>query len=292
MNQPPLPITRFDPPRPAYEGRWSGVLFAPRLDSPQAFLIGIIAESHGKLDAFRLLHRFEKFECVYGSGVSENIGYLLDRVRNALADAQRSGLPHPHLTADLSQHLSFTEGEFASGESAESVVNQIYFSAVVLEPEEKAKKTTFLSRDTSQIRQSVHEMLKVNLKLDFERYVHPKGVGVVVEGKRRVVEVDILTGKNGVCAAITSGWYASMETIELHTLRTSENLHAVRHHYNSSQAGIVLVRPVKGLPDKFLDQVDRFIDKHEYKAKASGLRFFAPSSDEEAAEVVSELIST
>ena len=273
----------------AYEGRWQAVVLTPDLASHQSFIVGVIVHRRGHLDAFRLLHDFRKLECIYGDGIADSITFLLDRARSALLAASEPGSALPELQ-DISPHLALTDALFGSGLSAADVLQRIYQQTVVLEPAVRAGESSFVSRDQMQVRQSVYNLLRQHLHLDFERVIKPEGVPVEIDGKRRSVDVDIFTGEGGVCGVITSGWYASLQTIELHALRGLQDLHAAHHHYHARRSGLVIVTPLIGLPDRLKKQVDVLLDKQETKVRASGLDFYTPGTDEEAAEIIEQMV--
>ena len=276
-------------PARAYEGRWQALVLTPDLASQQSFIVGVVVHEHGRLDGFRVLHDFRKLECIYGPGFGENLGLLLDRVGHALGDAARKRARVPDVRT-ISPQLALTEPLFGSGDSPDDVVRRMYHRAVILEPRAEPKARVFESRDQGQVRLAVHNLLKQKLALDADRVIKPHGLPVAVDGKRRQVDVDIFTGDKGVCAVVTSGWYASRETIELHALRGFQDLHAAHHYYHARRSRLLVVTPIGGLPPKIKLQVDTLLDKQEHKARASGLEFAAPSSDEEAADLVAEMI--
>lgn len=286
------PFQRYDEPKPDFSGHWQAVIFTPDLASHQGFVVGVVAHSQGKVASFRLLQDFQKLECVYGDGLAANVGYLFDRARNALGSALRSPSAVPNLNS-ISPHFTLTPPLFISGATAESAANEIYLQVVALEPKEKSKKKLeFTPRDTQTVRASVHDMLRQHLALDYERWIKPIGLNVRHDGRDVDLSVDVFTGDKGICASITSGWYTARATMELHALRALRDLHAAREHFDARLTGLILVRPVSGLPEATLLDIDNFVGDFEARAQEGGVRFSAPGSDEEAAKAVLELLDS
>jgi hypothetical protein len=106
------------------EGRWAPVRFHLNMHTGEFLNIGVIfREKRARKPLFKLTASMRPIECLMGSKARENLGFLLALVAERFA---KSVVDSP------SPQVSIGEWQFAQGESAEAVCEQLFESAVTI----------------------------------------------------------------------------------------------------------------------------------------------------------------
>lgn len=261
----------------AYRGFWQPVMYRPDLRSPQSFVVGVVTHWRGELRAVRLLNEFEKFSCIYGERLAQQlVSMAFARVSSVLAASAEAALAVPDL-ADVSPHWSMGTALTCSGDSPQQVVDNLFDIVVTLKPEPaKAPKKEFEARDITLIRDKLHPLLKLRMGTRFEAAVQASGQieRIVAAGEKpQKYRVDI---KTPTCiAAFCSAWYASAATVEHNLLLPYVDVQALSDIDHIQRRALFVARPFNDplLDPKQADKIDQFITEMGEKLTGSGWMF-------------------
>lgn len=196
---------------PRVKGKWFEIRLTPDPVTGELLNVGVgFIQARTKAFHFRMLDSGAVFGCLYGPAGREQFEFLLNTVREALA---------AHGPSDtISPHITFGPQRYAAGDSAESIVDQMYRTVVSL-----ARRTLFApndpqdekanggARSTEKVRNVVRSAFKRRDEPGFLEYWRDAPISVTVDEVPHSLDCQIWMGEDLVrsraFASIVSACY-------------------------------------------------------------------------------------
>ena len=233
--------------KPRVQGKWFEIRLTPDPVTGELLNVGVgFIQARTKAFHFRILESGAVFGCLYGSAGREQFEFLLTSVRQALAAHGPS--------TNISPHITFGPPRFASGDSAEAIVDQMYQTVVTLArrpqlasddaPEEKTKGA---ARSTEKVRGVVRSAFKRRDKPGFLEYWRDDPVPVIVDQITHPLDCQIWMGEDLVraraFASIVSACYVDEHYRRSFLTGAYHSLTIARSYSPNAKGGFFILAP-------------------------------------------------
>lgn len=259
-------------PAAEFEGFWSCVEYQPNLFSPQRFIIGIVVGYPDGSFIYRLISDSSKFECVYGKQAASTIKQAIQSAEHSFLRLSRDKQSLKSLEFE-STSLSISEPWPTSGRSPEQAITRLFNDVVAMEPSNEKKPRDFVSMDTHQVRQLVHQELKRIAGMRFEKIVVDPYHIIKAEDNsgEHVLEFNLLPEKRA--GSVLSAVYKTPDTVELNLLRSSRDLATyARIRKVNDLALFIMTAKQEQYTSGAFENMRELIDEQSWRLERQGFR--------------------
>jgi hypothetical protein len=276
-------------PKPRFTGSWAVVEIQPDPFAPQRLTVGVVVQGSDERLHFKVLDRFQKFECLDGDRFPQSwIAELMAYAEHALRSAAQSRAPFSSVAFDAPS-LSLGPPLFTAGMNQEDAVEKLFAEVVVMAPHvEPKKEKSFQFIDTPTARRMVNEHLNEIAKLDFNRIV-AEGSGILLADEDGRHFLDLNLTPPGCCGSVVSAVYASTQTVEMNLHRASRDLTTYARIRSTEDTGLfMLLPPPKALEAKERIKMEKLLTDYQWKLERDGFRVVSHESPQALAVDVYE----
>jgi hypothetical protein len=236
-------------------GNWFSIQWTPDLYTNEKLNIGVgFVDSTGEISV-QLLDYYERISCLYGN---ENMIFQLEVACNISRELiLKSGLKNKNITPQITCEIN----GFAQGNSVEEVLTQLYKTVVPLGRKIKKRSVAnFQPRSREMVYNSIKEQLKMNLALDYSRYV-PENPFVNVQSRDNSHSIYLPYRSDSGVGTLTSAFYSDKQRVKcnLHDGFWDLDVHAQGDI--TKQDSIFILLPDESLKESSKISIENEIDK-------------------------------
>lgn len=262
-------------PAPSVAGTWFNIRLTPDLAADERVNIGVGFVNPDGTVLTKLLTRFDRLRCLYDDRLDiRDLEFLVQCLE---FDASLRS-PGPNIT--------FSRPAYASGTSAESILQELYDEMVTLEPTARA------DRDAKETARGIDTPTARRLVCDAMARKHPLSAALWAEDPNwRVSDgvLDMPIRTPGRFATLVSVWGKSRYSIEWQTLRAQVELTTALGLHPRDTAGLFVLRPPPNAPgytEALHEQIDNVIDMTAWRLKIRDTRLDVADSPDALADCV------
>lgn len=232
LSEPSEPSSRM------LEGEWRPISACLDEDTGEFLNVGVLFAYQGRVEV-RMLDSFDRIKCLYGGRIDpHDLTYLLNDIEETIMEVGPQNLPEM-----LSDSIRIGEALYASGATAEAVVDEFFFDVVTLgKPHERQKDAGFRYRSNSKVRETVFEIMKEKMHLDASKIIQDSRFNLKMHSGHRI-EVDVPLLSDTAAGGIVSAWYKSPLVVENNLLQASADLLLVNSNTNRHKASMSVLVP-------------------------------------------------
>lgn len=233
-------ITAQQPDGSLVKGHWRAISACLDEDAGEFLNVGVMFSfGDGKVEV-RMLDTFDRIKCLYDKRIDHNdLAHLLHDIEATILEVGAE------LPGELSDTIRLGPALFASGESAEAVVDEFYADVVTLgRPHAKQTSVEFRYRSTPKVRTTVFEIMQEKMRLDASRIIQKGRYELQMESGHRI-EVDVPLLGNTAAGAVVSAWYKSPLVVENNLLQASSDLLLVASNSPRKKTALSVLVPDK-----------------------------------------------
>jgi len=221
------------------KGQWRAISACLDEDSGEFLNVGVMFAYSGRVEV-RMLDSFDRLKCLYDNRIDHNdIAHFLYDLEETIIEAG------PDLPCEIGDTIRLGPPLFASGESAEAVVDEFYDDVVTLgRPHSKQRDTRFRYRSTPKIRETIFEIMQEKMRLEASRVIQESRFQLKLRSGH-YIEVDVPLLSNGAAGSIVSAWYKSPIVVENNLLQASSDLLLVKSNTPREKTSLSVLVPNK-----------------------------------------------
>jgi len=249
----------------------------PNPSTGELLNIGVVFVDSAGVNHVRMLDYFDRLKCLYNSKFANEAKFLVDVTKEAL-------LAHVELPAS---NVVLSEQKFASGESPEKVIGELYSATVPLGASRRAERIADarpIAVSTDSVREVVLNELKRISGFKADRIINSEPTMQVVDGDR-VYYLDIPLQTFSAMGTIVSTQSQSLGRAELSLHRADTDLQIARKVY---QRDALFMYVVRSRVAENLDRFDSLLDEFTWKFSKMGVRMKSYSDAELVAPDIME----
>jgi hypothetical protein len=249
---------------PQVQGHWMSVSYCPSLLAGESINIGVaFVDSITKTPAAKFLEDLDRISVIFGDHLEAEIRFAIQSLTDSLAQGR---LEAP------SENLRLSTPRFASGESADAILEDLCGSVVRLLSFAKSPNSPRINRSNEKIRKQVFDSIRSQSGIAAERIIAVTKDYIVRENDREY-SLDIpLRGEHHL-GSVVSAAYASRQPLENNLFRASLDLETASRIFQRNKLGLFVLRPSSDDPlfvGKKLVEIDNVIDMLEWKLLKQG----------------------
>lgn len=220
---------------PTVAGKWRSISLCLDEDAGEFFNVGVLFEHHAGVEV-RMLDNFDRVKCLFDTRVDPN-----DLAR-LLLDIESTIIHLGHqLPDELGSTIRLGQPLYASGDSAEDVVDEFFTDTVTLaRPRPGAREYAFRYQSTPKIRQTMFDLMKERMHMQASRIIQDDRFELKLRTGHRI-ELDVPLLSSSASGTIVSAWYKSPLVVENNLLQASADLNLIRSNSDRVAALSVLV---------------------------------------------------
>ncbi len=240
---------------------WRNLRWRPNDSTGEVLNIGVVVEGSDGRPHVKLLKSFDRIRCLYDASVAADAKFLVRVVREAiLAGAE---LP--------SSSVFLSEPKFAAGDSAASILDQMFSATVPLGVAKTQERVTIdeaaRPADTTSVRKEVLDALRHIAGIKADRIITPERTMQVVEdGQAHHLDIPLQT--RNALGTIVSARYAQPKDNELNIFRADSDLQIARKVYRQDRLYMYVVRPER---ESNAERTDDLLKEFAWKFKKVGI---------------------
>lgn len=266
-------------PAPAVAGQWRCIRLCMDEDAGEFFNVGVVF-CYGQKVEVRMLDTFDRLRCLFDTRIDKNdLSRLLHDIESTLCHMA------PNLPERLGDSIALSQPLYASGISAESVVDEFFTDVVTLaRPKPNAKDSLFRYQATSRVRNNLFDLMKERMHLQASRIIQEERFILPMRSGHRI-EMDIPLLSASAAGTIVSGWYKSALVVENNLLQAAADLNLIRSNTDRITALSVLVpSPESGLDAKEFNKLSSATQRQIERVRMSGIDVLEATTTAELAE--------
>lgn len=252
-------------PPAAVQGQWQIIQFKPDLITDEVFNIGIAFTEHRKRSTHtRLLPHLNGFKALFGEAGADNFNFLLQLLREQLADNSRLISPGPQII--------FGHKKFASGNNPHDILDRLYHTHITLawaKEDNLAPLGIKGALQTQRLRKKIERIAVKKMGKNWPTIFRDDPVAVAdANGVRHELDLPIWRGEDLVSAQI----YGTILSAQFHSAiyRTASlapgyvNFNQATHIATKGKGALLILRPANDDPrfsDQLRNEIDNDIDR-------------------------------
>lgn len=215
-------------------GSWRTVSMCLDQDSGEFLNVGVAFQYDGKVEV-RMIDSFQRLTCLYDARFDQNdLAHYLQDIEATLIHAG-SNLPD-----FLGSNIRLGEPLFASGQSAESVVDEFFADVVTLaRPKAGARRDHFRYHSTPKLKEGVLRIMQEKMRLDASRIIQESRFRLKMKDSSNCIDVDVPLLSQAAAGTIVSAWYKSPLVVENSILQAAADIFLITS--NSDRKGAISV---------------------------------------------------
>jgi hypothetical protein len=266
---------------PAVQGHWMSVAYCPSLLAGESINIGVaFVDSITKTPTAKFLEDLDRISVIFGDRLEAEIRFAIQSLMDSLAQGR---LEAP------SENLRLSVPRFASGASAETILEDLFGSSVRLLSFAKGSSSPRINRSNEKIRKQVFDSIRSQSGIAAERIIAESKDYIVRENDREY-SLDIpLRGEHHL-GSVVSAAYASRQPLENNLFRASLDLETASRIFQRNKLGLFVLRPSSDDPlfvGKKLVEIDNVIDMLAWKLHKQG---FTVGVEDDVQRLASQVI--
>lgn len=240
-------------------GSWSNVRWVPNESTGETLNLGVVFQSASGQRRHRMVETFDRIACLYDEGFAAQARFLVRVADEALA----AGKPVP------ARNVFLSESKFASGISADAVVDAMFEATVPLGKPKRLRATTSAASaaDTQSVREQVLDALRLIAGVHAERLITSERSMPVRHGDD-MHYLDIPLQSPSALGTIVSARARSASKNELELFRADSELQIARRVYDRDNLFMYVVRAESDEPSM---QSDELFDTLTWKLSKLGV---------------------
>jgi hypothetical protein len=246
-------------------GNWFSIQWTPDLYTNEKLNIGVgFVDSTGEISV-QLLDYYDRITCLYGN---ENINFQLEVACNISRELiLKSGLENKNITPQITCEIN----GFAQGKSVEEVLTQLYKTVVPLGRKiRKRSVANFQPRSREMVYNSIKEQLKMNLALDYSRYV-PENPFVNVQSGNDSHSTYLPYRSDSGVGTLASAFYSDKQRVKCNLYDGFWDLDVHAQGDISKQDSIFILLPDESLKESSKISIENEIDKFTWFMKSHNI---------------------
>jgi hypothetical protein len=263
-------------PAPRVSGQWFNIRYCPDLAGGELLNIGVgyVDAKRNEVHA-RLIENLEAFRAVFGESFEQEVRFVVDVVKSALARQQ---------LAPPMKSVVFSDRRFAAGESEQELIDRLYEATVSFH---EARLATPIKRDAAQnnatVRKAVFDAIRLKADLRADRIIASEPIFIARDGER-TYPLDIPIRSDRLLGALVSGAYRSKQPLENNLLRATLDLETAAIIFKQDRLGFFVMRAVDAMDAAFTRIVDDVIDTIAWKLVKQGVHVGVEETPERLAD--------
>lgn len=267
---------------PVVKGHWRPISVCLDEDSGEFLNVGVMFTHAGKVEV-RMLDSFDRIKCLYEDRIDHNdLAHLLYDIE---ASIMETGADLPDMLSDT---IRLGTPLFASGESAEAVVDEFYRDIVTLgRPRQGAQEYAFRYQSTPKLRSSVFDLMKQRMHMQASRIIQTERFQLPLRTSGHRIEMDVPLLSASASGTIVSAWYKSPLVVEINLLQASADLNLIRSNSDRQAAAISVLVPSadSGLTSLEFRKHDAVTRRQIDRIRATGIEVIEAGSTGELADL-------
>jgi hypothetical protein len=264
------------------QGHWISVQYRPNLMAGEALNIGVaFIDAATKRACVKLLDEIDKIGVLFGEQLESEIRFAL---RSVAACFDKSRIESP------SENITFSEPRFASGNSAEEILEQVFSSTVrLLSAYKEAGPAPRVFTGNEKVRKQVFDSIRLRAGVKAEQILAEIPIYKVKDGGREYsLDIPLRGGKH--LGSVVSAAYASRNSLETNLLRASIDLETASRVFHQDRLGLFVLRP--SVDDQMFGtkqhlEIDNVIDMLSWKLHKQG---FTVGVEDDAQRLAGEVL--
>lgn len=236
-------------------GSWFSIQWTPDLYTNEKLNVGVgFLDSTGEISV-QLLDYYERINCLYGN---ENINFQLEVACNISRELiLKSGIDNKNITPQITCEMN----GFAQGKSVEEVLSQLYKTVVTLGKKvRKRSAPNFQSKSRDVVYNSIKEQLKMNLALEYSKYV-PVNPFVDVQSGSDSHKAYLPYRNDSGVGTLASAFYSDKQRVKCNLYDGFWDLDVYAQGDTSKKNSIFILLPDQTLKESSKISIENEIDK-------------------------------
>ncbi|MEK8028017.1 hypothetical protein [Pseudaquabacterium rugosum] len=274
---------------PSWQGRWVRLWLRPDAFSEQEYLVGAAAIDERGLADFRVIAGGQKLECIYGHGSRAMFDRMLAELRKNLAALRAT---HEQLTSDRLPEMFRVDpaGSLREALPSEALERMLADGTIPLEENApRGKRNRFSSKQASEVITEVLDQVKTRMGFAANSFICEDYYG------DQIHQVGVNLVAPGAAGVVASGWYSSVERIQLEFLMGANTLdtYVAATSRDRARSALFFMRPTAddGLTRTIAAEVESRLDVLEWRLAQQRIRVVTHSKPEVMAEEVADWIN-
>ncbi|MCP9337621.1 hypothetical protein [Stutzerimonas xanthomarina] len=267
---------------PIVKGHWRPISVCLDQDTGEYLNVGVMFTHGGKVEV-RMLDSFDRIKCLYDNRIDQNdLAHLMYDIEASIIE---TGADLPEILSDT---IRLGAPLFASGESAESVVDEFYEDVVTLgRPRAGAQEYAFRYQSTPKLRSSVFDLMKQRMHMQASRIIQTERFQLPLRNSGHRIEMDVPLLSSTASGTIVSAWYKSPLVVEINLLQASADLNLIRSNSDRQAAAISVLVPnaSSGLTDQEFRKHDAATRRQIDRIRATGIQVIEANNTGELADL-------
>lgn len=258
------------------KGLWRPISACLDEDTGEYLNVGVLFQHGGKVEV-RMLDTFDRVKCLYGNRIDlSSLSHLMMDIEDTIRHH------HSALPSELSDTIRLGDPLFASGDNAESVVDEFFFDVVTLGmPTDRHRNNNFRYRSSHKVRETLFEIMREKMALEADSIICTEPYRLKLNNNA-VIDVDVPLLNERAAGSVVSAWYKSPIVVQNNLLQAASDLLLVTSNSDRKRSSISVLMPqessgmTRGEFTKHQDATRRQLDRFD----RSGIDVIeAPSSD-------------